>query len=531
VVDVWEELGKAVGRALKPLADIGRMVWRSLGDAAGDLAEGFMKGAEGVGRVVEPIITPQMSRIMSESAAALGPGTPKEDIEKAAKELAEALIKAMQEKVPKKGKSPPALKDLQTSVALIVAAAFGLYGGTTAISMALDAVHPIKDLGFKAAAMDILHSFSVQDVISPMVHAPLWSGVIAPLRLRMNQLYPYEVPGSMDLVRLRVEGLLEEGKYTEAMSFHGLDADWSGLLRHQAERVPAFPELREMLWRKAKDEPALRGALVKMGIRSDFLDAYVELCKPRVGAGDLVTMSVREAFEVRPGDEEMRDRFVTEMAKWGYDRETCLWHWRSHWRLVAIEQVFDMYHRGIKMPMSVEEFLKWADYSPEWRGPLEKLSWRLPGRIDARWMFRWGEVNVDGLQDLLVKDGLDPEWAPSVAVATARNQFLTEINKLRDNSKSDFVKGYLLEPGLRANLEALGYPPTWVEFHVLDAVADRDRAMKDDAVAVLSDAYLKDELTEDGLLKGLSDYIVSPERVTMELDRLYLKKYKRLRVA
>jgi len=183
------------------------------------------------------------------------------------------------------------------------------------------------------------------------------------------------------------------------------------------------------------------------------------------------------------------------------------------------------------MPVTVPEFLKLADYSPEWRGPLEKLSWSVPGRIDARWMFRWGVIDVTGLRDLLVKGGLDPEYADDVALATARNQFLSEINRLRDNSKADYAKGYILEPQLRADLEALGYPPTWVEFHVMDATADRERALKDDAVAVISDAYLKDELTEDGLLKGLSDYIVSPERVTMELDRLYLKKYKRLRVA
>ena len=146
-------------------------------------------------------------------------------------------------------------------------------------------------------------------------------------------------------------------------------------------------------------------------------------------------------------------------------------------------------------------------------------------------MFRWGLTDVAGLRDLLVKDGLDPEYADDVAVATARNQWLTEINRLRDNAKSDFVKGYLLEEQLRADLEALGYPDIWVEYHVLDAVADRERAMKDDAVAVISDAYMKDELTEDELVKGLGDYIVSPDRVAMELDRLYLKKYKKLRVA
>lgn len=529
MVDVWEELGKALGRALRPLAEIPGAMWRSLQEAAGDMARGFMAGAGQVGQIVEPMITPLMTQIMEEATRGVTAGSPPEEIEEAAKKLAEALMKLMEDVPPKKGESPPALVDLQRSVALITAGAFGLYGGTSVISMALDAVHPIKDLGFKAAAMDILHTFSVQDVVEPMVHAPLWSGVIAPLRLRMNQLYPYAVPGIPELGRMKSTGIITEELYKENMSFHSLDATWADRMATSWEKIPDFADLREMLWRRAKDEPALREALIRQGIRSDFLDAYMELTSPRIGSGDLITMVIREAFMARPGDEEMPDRFVQEMSKWGLDREACLWHWRSHWRLPALGEVFDMHHRDISMPYTVDAFLKWADYSPEWRGPLEKLSWRLPGRIDARWMYRWGLTDVAGLQDLLVKDGLDPEYAPDVAMATAKNQWLTEINKLRDNSKSDYAKGYIGEEQLRADLEALGYPATWIDFHVQDATEDAERTLKTDAVAVWEDAWLKDQVTEAELTAGLGAIIVRPEVVEMSLERLYLRKYKKLR--
>ena len=527
MVDVWEELGKAVGRALKPLADIGGILMRSLQAGAGDLMRSLLADTGRTKDTTKATIAPYMVDILDEAAASVGPGSPPKEIEEAAKKFADALLKKMQESVPKKGHSPPSLEELQVSVALITAGSFGLYAGTHAISMALDAIHPIKDWGFKAATMDIMHTFSVTDVVGPMVQAPLWSGVIAPLRMRMNQLHPYAVPGTGDLARLRAQGLIEKELYTEAASYYALDAEWADRMLKSQERVPDFGDLREMLWRKAKDVPAVREALVKNQVRSDFIDAYLELTKAKVGSGDLITMVVREAFQVRAGDEEMPGRFVDEMAKWGYDRDACLWHWRSHWRLPDLAMVFDMYHREIKTPYTVEAFLKWADYSPEWRKPLEKLSWRIPGRIDARWMYRWGVIDVDGLEELLVRGGLDPEYAPDVAAATAKNQWLTEINKLRDNSKSDYAKGFITEEQLRADLEALGYPSEWIELHVRDALEDADRAYNVAYVHQVGDGYLKDLITEEELMTSLASVIVRPEVLEQEVDSLYVTKYKR----
>jgi hypothetical protein len=527
VVDVWEELGKAVGRALKPLADIGGILMRSLQAGAGDLMRSLLADTGRTKDTTKATIAPYMVDILDEAAASVGPGSPPKEIEEAAKKFADALLKKMQESVPKKGHSPPSLEELQVSVALITAGSFGLYAGTHAISMALDAIHPIKDWGFKAATMDIMHTFSVTDVVGPMVQAPLWSGVIAPLRMRMNQLHPYAVPGTGDLARLRAQGIIEKELYVEAASFYALDEEWADRMLKSQERVPDFGDLREMLWRKAKTEPEVRAALVKNQVRSDFIDAYLELTKAKVGSGDLITMVVREAFQERAGDEEMPDRFVDEMAKWGYDRDACLWHWRSHWRLPDLTMVFDMHHRTIPMPYTVDAFLKWADYSPEWRGPLEKLSWRLPGRIDARWMYRWGVIDVNGLRDLLVKGGLDPEHAPDVAEATAKNQWLTEINKLRDNSKSDYAKGYITEEQLRADLVALGYPPEWIDFHIRDAVEDGDRAYKTSYVDQVGDGYLKDLITEEDLMASLAEVIVRPEALEQQVSRLYVTKYKK----
>ena len=486
-----------------------------------------MKGAEAVSEAVEELIAPHMESIMNEATKSLMPDSPKEEIQEAAEKLTRALMEALEKTVPKKGESPPSLEALLIAVAGIIGTNIGLYVGTAGVTMGLDMVHPIRELGFRESGADLLSSFQMPAMIGPTLQAPVWSGVIAPLRMRMNQRFPYMVPGRGELVEMMAQGLITEKRYIESMSFHAVDGEWSMDLLARAQRVPGFGELREMLWRRAKDEDDVREALVKAGMRSDFLDAYIELTAPRVGSGDLITMSVREAFEPRPGDEEMVERFVLEMAKWGYDRETCLWHWRSHWRWPALGEVFRMHQRGIDMPMTVEKYLKVADYPPEWRAALEELSWNEPGRIEARWMFRHGEIGVTGLRDLLVRGGLNPKYGDQVAMAVARNQFLAEINRLRDNEKRDFVKGYKVEEQLRANLVGLGFPLTWVEYHVQDALSDRERELKDDKVAALGDAWLKDIITDAELEERLGTVIVEPEALAMELDRLFIRKHKK----
>ena len=527
MVDVWLELGKAVGALFKPLFEIPKALWKALGDAAGDMMEGFVKATKGLADTVEPIITPLLTDAIEEATELLMPDSPKKEVKEVSVKLTKALMEALEKTVPKEGESPPSLETLLVAVAGLITTNVGLYVGTAGVTMGLDAPVLTKELGFRESAFDLIHSFQMPAMIGPTLQAPVWSGVIAPLRMRMNQKFPYLVPGTGELVEMRAQDLISDARYLEAMSFHAVDGEWSMDLLARAQRVPGFGELREMLWRQAKDEDDVREALIKTGMRSDFIDGYIELTTPRIGSGDLITMSIREAFVARPGDEEMVERFVTEMAKWGYDREACLWHWRSHWRLPSLGEVFRMHHREIEMPYTVETFLKWADYSPEWRGPLEKLSWNLPGRIDARWMVRWGEIDVTDLRDLLVKGGLDPEYADDVAMATARNQWLAEINRLRDNEKRDFVKGYKVEEQLRANLEGLGYPPTWVEFHVRDAVADRERELKDAEVDALGDAWLKDMITDEDLEASLATVIVEPEALDAELDRLYIQKFKK----
>ena len=80
MVDVWNELGKALGRALKPLAEIPAAIWKSFGDAAGNLIKGFVGAADDLKDTLEPTIINLMPTVFEEAAAGLSAGSPPKEI-------------------------------------------------------------------------------------------------------------------------------------------------------------------------------------------------------------------------------------------------------------------------------------------------------------------------------------------------------------------------------------------------------------------------------------------------------------------
>ena len=492
-----------------------------------DLASGIAGALAGVRGAVEPIFAGVAGGIMGALTAAVSPGSPDEEIDRSVKEFTDMYMARMLELSTLEGGSVPSMAELLPRAAGIIALNMGAAVAGEVAGAALDLAHPMKEIGFRGIASDLIQSVQMPSMLGPLMAGPVWPGIIVPLRYRFNEMNPTAVPDSRWLPDAAARGVLGEDEYRQAMKFQALDDSWASIMLASAYRTPGFPELQLMYWRGSIDVDQVSRALARQGLLPEFLPPYEDILERIPGPGDLVRMAVREAFQPRPGDDEIRSTFIKYMGLQGYVEEAVYWFWRAHWVLPSVGQVFDMYHRGIKMPMSVTDYLKWADYAPEWRVPLEELSWDLPGRIDARWMFRWGLITVDELQDLLVARGLDPRWAGRVAQATAKNQWLTEINRLRDNAKRRFVKGYDLEEHLRANLEGLGYPPDWVEFHVRDATEDAEMELKDDMVYALQDGYIKDLVTDDALEISLKAIIVRPRAAQMEMERMYIRKYRK----
>ncbi|GAH01756.1 unnamed protein product, partial [marine sediment metagenome] len=178
--DILAGAGDALGGALE-------IIWTSITGAAGFIAEGLTGIIGTVSEVISPIMTPLFTTILGEMEIGLSPDSPPAEIQAASEGVSQALITAFRSQIPIDTHSPPSVEDLWGSVALTVAQMTGVYVLTSVISGAMDLVHPLKSLGIKAAAMDILHSFSISKAIEPMISSEIWAGITVPLRMRMKQ--------------------------------------------------------------------------------------------------------------------------------------------------------------------------------------------------------------------------------------------------------------------------------------------------------------------------------------------------------
>ena len=508
MVDVWNELGKALGRALKPLADLATGVWTAFGDAAGDLVKGFIGAARGLGESTRPIIEDLMPGVFDEATAALGEGSPPKEIKEAVDKMVKQLMTMIEKESKTEPKSLPTSVELATRQASLIAGVMGLYAVTHAVSMALDASHLFKEWGFKRAIMDMLFQLDMGKVVGPMIQAPIWSSIITPMRMRANEQYPYQVPGTGVLPYLRAKELIDDPTYRTSMKYQALDETWSSSMLANTWRYPDFSDLRTMIHRGVKTWDDAKSALKMSLLQADYLDVYKELVPSIPGVSDLVRFAVREAYPDAKTFEEHYAKMTSWIGKVGYSTYFADAFWTAHWVIPSPGQADDLLHRGLITEEAHTALYILNDIRPQDIPALRKLTWSLPGRIDARWMFRWGEIDVSGLRDLLVKGGLDPAHADKVAIATARNQFLTEINRQIMNIKADFAKGYSVEAGLKRDLEALGLRSEVVEYHVVDALSDRDRSMRDERLRMLKARYTRGAVTMAQVIAEAEEILV-----------------------
>jgi len=520
MVDVWNELGKAVGRALKPLADLSSAIWTGFTDSAGDIVHGFLDGIDDLKDSAAPVMEGLMPSVLEEATAALGENSPDPKVKKAVDDLVAQLMKTIEKDSETKHESIPSKDELAKRQASLIGGVLAMYAATHAVSMALDATQPLKDWGFKSAAMDLMYQFDMSKVVGPMIQAPIWSSVIKPLRYRANKDYPHEVPGSGILPYLMAKKLITYETYKENMLYHAYDTTWSSHLVQNLYRYPSFSDLRIMVQRGTLSVDALGRAMEKNLIQKDYIEKYKEMIPSIPGVGDLVRFAVREAYPDASGFTEQYTKMSEWMKKTGYDQYFADAFWTAHWIIPTVSQANDMLHRDMISEEEHRALYILNDIRPEDIDSLRALTWKLPGRIEARWMFRWGEIDATDLRDFLVKDGLDPEYADRVASAMAKNQFLSDINRQIANIKTDYSRGYSTEASLRADLSTLGMRSEIVEYHVVDALEDRKRSIHDEELKTLRSQYARGAFTMAQIIEAVTPIIIDKIARTAWLEAL-----------
>jgi len=284
------------------------------------------------------------------------------------------------------------------------------------------------------------------------------------------------------------------------------------------------------------DMPAVIGPLlsepVRQGIMIPWSQYWASRYTPQIpGPVDLIRFVVREV--IAPGE------FYAAMPLHGFSSFWAKCYWDAHWVLPAFGNAVDAFHRGTLDEAELERFMVWHDYSPEPRPGIGKsdvqimrsLVKTLIGRVDLRRGYELGRLKFEDLVERFEWLGYEDD-SRLMAEIQARAALDAEIGKIRDNAKTDFVKGYIDEDELRSALKELGYGDDVIEYHVQDAFQDRRRAYLDDMVAYLKDAYIKNYIvSEEELEAELSKVIKIPDVVALEVDRAYIQKKGKVKAA
>jgi len=183
------------------------------------------------------------------------------------------------------------------------------------------------------------------------------------------------------------------------------------------------------------------------------------------------------------------------------------------------------------------KFLVWYDYSPDPRPGIGvsdveimiRTQYDLPGRIDTRWMLRWGVIDRDTHRELTRLRGLDPAWIDRVAEAEFRNLLIDERTRVLSALRALYREGFRTREQLEEELRALWYTNEEIELilHASDLEAELDT--KRDLIAAAVDAYRKDQLDEAGLKGELMGPLIelSEERADIIVRREAIRKLGR----
>jgi hypothetical protein len=293
----------------------------------------------------------------------------------------------------------------------------------------------------------------------------------------------YEIPSETTLFRLWFKGLIKEEELDSMLRAKGYDSNTINWLKQDAWYYPSVQDLIRFFVREAI--PAVHGELAKAKL-----------------AG-------------------LPKEFYEYGKKAGIPAEWVEAYWAAHWNLPSVEQVYEMFWRGLKSPYTgatmvrddVVRFLAEQDIDPRWRDNLVELSYKLPGRIEARWALEWGIWDERRMEQFLRAGGLHPDWIPDVIAIEKKNVFREHYNAIMAAAKRAFQKGFMTKDQYLATIERLGYPKEVQELRAWEADLLFDIELKEDQMKYVIQQYRDGQIDEAQLRNMLSSIIVDPQKL------------------
>lgn len=239
------------------------------------------------------------------------------------------------------------------------------------------------------------------------------------------------------------------------------------------------------------------------------------------------------------------DDFKKAIGMKGIKEDLAFMYYLLHFKYISPERLWEFYSRAkagmlwYEKTMKVNadawlkdalpSYMKWHDYydqswfpqHPEFPSDRDiaiELMADIPMRIDARWMYKWGQITDDELRRIVIARGMHPNWVDKITKAEAMNALSEERTYARTGVLNVFERGFLTKESANEILSNM------INVKILDSEepvkfleGERQlllfRGTYDRGYKIIDTAW-------DALVIGLYENIYSNDQVVSELTKI-----------
>lgn len=303
-------------------------------------------------------------------------------------------------------------------------------------------------------------------LIVPIAAAALSRGVEGPIGRMIEYAIDNVVrsrlfdPGTAILMWQR--GILTEPRVDTILHMNGLTNDAIIALKKLSKRTIDDDLLTTAYWRKDLPVSRISDRLKERGYSDENIALWYNARTVIPSPSQLISMAVREAWNDDVAQTFGYDEgYPADAAAWakkqGMDEVWFRRAWRAHWVLPGLNQVREMFHRGIINENAVKQFLVASDIPRFWRDTIITWMFREVTRVDVRRIFSLGLISVEDVYTRYLKLGYNEQDSSLMTEWTVAEY----QDKDKELTKTDILNMYenniLNENETTTYLTALGY--------------------------------------------------------------------------
>ena len=383
-----------------------------------------------------------------------------------------------------------------------------------ALQRTFDAFPWLKD---NVAILTIAALYAWFQALTGLVAA--YTGVIArPFIRAIEEDEQNQIPTLADLLNIATnnirmlgpDGTLQDPRLLATQ--WGLHPNYFDALYAANGQIPSPGQLLDLLNRQDGGEikgPAkytkqyVEDTLRESALKDRYIADIMELRYQLLGASDYIRFAVRDVYDAAARqkltlDQDFPPGLAPKLVALGYSDTDAKDAWAAHWELPSPTQVYEMLHRG-KLPagVTVEDYLKSADYAPIWRQSLVDISYNPITRTDAKRMYKL-RGDFDALVANFRNNGYNEQDSKDLAEFTKEDVSLETrqekellVGPVKNKALAMYQSRRISAAELRSTLLQLKYPEEIVSRFITDIDFVRESDRRDDVAAAVKGSYIK----------------------------------------